>query len=112
MVRRLLSVVVCIAIAGAMPSIAGQLRGAREIGWVGLYNAELLEHLDSVNRMRELCAPAVEGSEAYDACRRARMAPKTIELRLFAGPSETARSTGVIRLVATPGEPLAAFFVP
>lgn len=105
-------ILVSIVITCAICPITGQTQPTHNVGWVGLYNQQLIDWLENVNRMRELCAPAEEGSAAYDACRHAQTVSKTIELRLFAAPTDTALPVGAIRLVATPGTGLAAFFVP
>ena len=88
-------VLVSIVLACLVGPVSGHGRQRQQVGWVGLYNQQLLDWLTNVSHVR-----------------RGRTDSLTIELRLFAAPTHTAVRVGAIRLVATPDKDLAAFFVP
>jgi hypothetical protein len=83
-------------------------QGPLEIAWIGLYNSELLDWIENENRLGQLCT-AREGSEAWHACRNARLEPKVTVIAVRSAPETGGRRIGEIVLVALPGVGLKAF---
>ena len=81
-----------------------------EIGWLGLFNSELVEWLENENRLQSLCVSVTQPVEEYQ-CRDEKLAPKVHVVRLWAGPTDAAASAGSLVVIATPGKGLRALFV-
>lgn len=100
---------VVLAIAGAS---ASQAVAAPDIAWLGLFNAPLIEWLENENQLETLCSKFTKDSADWQKCRKDKLAPQVRLIRLWLGPSGQAALAGSLRLVATPGKGLQAFFVP
>jgi hypothetical protein len=90
---------------------AQQPPATTEIGWLGLFNSDLVEWLDNENLLQSLCATFTQTAEEYQ-CRDEKLAPKVHVVRLWTGPSDTAASAGSLVVIATPGKGLRGMFVP
>jgi len=101
---------VFLAVSGAARAPAGP-SDIGDIGWVGLFNRDLVTWLENENQLQHLCGSAASQSAEGRRCRAEKMAPKTLVVRLFKGPSDNAPSAGALRIVAMPGAGLRAFFV-
>jgi hypothetical protein len=86
--------------------------GQREMGWVGLYNAALVDWLENENRLNERCSDAIAGSPKRRDCRDEMMKPKQYSIRLRSAPQDSATSEGALVIVATPGQGLRAYYRP
>ena len=98
-------------VGDAQPSSAQQQSNAQHVGWLGLFNTSLLEWLENENRIESLCSRFAAGSEESYRCRDEQLAPKLHVVRLWAGPSETTRSAGLLLIQATPGKGLRSYYV-
>lgn len=95
---------------GDSPAAAAQdFRVPDELGWVGLYSAEMIEWLENGNRIDSLCGN-VKGDDGV-RCREERLRPKPFVLSLYTGP-ERAAAAGSLLLLATPREGMRWFFAP
>ncbi len=92
---------------------AWQRAGApAEIGWVALYDNDLIDWLENENRLKELC-PDVAGDEAgRDRCRAEKLQSRPFVVPLRTAPADSAASAGSLLLLATPGKGLRCFYVP
>jgi hypothetical protein len=88
---------------------AQQSPATTEIGWLGLFNSDLVEWLENENRLPSLCTNFTQTAEE-SRCRDEKLAPKVHVVRLWTGPSNTAASAGSLVVIATPGKGLRAFF--
>lgn len=86
--------------------------GHGEVGWVGLYNAALVEWLENQNRLKDLCSHAAADTPAWRTCRDDKLKPKQLVIPLRSAPHETAASEGALVILATPGRGLGAFYRP
>lgn len=82
------------------------------VGWVGLYNAALLEWLENENRLKDLCSHTTADTPAWRACRDDKMKPTQYVIHLRSAPHETAASEGALVIVAMPGHGLRAYYRP
>jgi hypothetical protein len=82
-----------------------------DVGWLGLYNSQLMEWLENENRLRDLCG-VPDASVEWQRCRAEKLAARRLSVRLRSGPSEQATAVGSLLIVATPGRGLRSFFVP
>ena len=98
---------VCVPMASAQPPA-----GATEVGWLGLFNGNLVEWLENENQLQQLCSAFSAQSAEWYTCRTEKLAPRIHAVRLWNGPSEKAASAGSLLVVATPGQGLRSFFVP
>jgi hypothetical protein len=92
--------------------LAQELPAHGEVGWVGLYNAALVEWLENENRMNELCSHATADTPKWRECRDEKMKPKQHLIPLRGAPRETATSDGALVILATPGQGLRASYRP
>lgn len=79
---------------------------ARELRWLGLFNAELVGWLENENRLNELCPGSTESPEG---CKRSVLRPKTITLDILADPKGP--RIGFLEIQSTPGKGLDAFVI-
>jgi hypothetical protein len=79
-------------------------------GWVGMFNASLVAHLENQNRLGDLC-PARGDTIAEQRCRAERLAPESLTVRLWSEPSSASPGVGSLLMIATPGHGLSAFFI-
>ena len=93
-----------------VPVALAQTAVPSEIGWLGLFNRDLVEWLENENQLAGLCSTVT--STDSDRCRAQKLAPKIHLVGLRAGPSENAAAAGSLLLVAVPGRGLRSFFVP
>jgi hypothetical protein len=101
-----------VLLSNAARPLLGQTRAdGGEIGWIGLFNPDLVDWLENQNRLAGLCAEFASGTAPWHRCQADKLAPKIHVVRLWAGPSAASQSVGALLLVATPGEGLRAFFV-
>jgi hypothetical protein len=82
------------------------------VGWLALFNHAWIEWLENENRLESLCAQFTKDSDNWRACRKEKLTPQVHEVRLWHGPTEKAAQAGSVRLEATPGRGLKAFYVP
>lgn len=82
------------------------------VGWVGLYNGELVDWLENENRLESLCRGLKENSTAARACREEKLKPKEVLLHLRSAPRNSAASEGFLVIRAIPGHGLRAYFRP
>jgi len=109
--RRIGWLLAAVLVACARVSLlAQQSAETTEIGWVGLFNGDLVEWLENENRLQSLCANLSRTADEY-LCRDEKLAPKVHVVRLRAGPSENAAPAGSLLVIATPGKGLRALFV-
>ena len=101
---------VILVICVRMSSVAQQPVAPTEIGWLGLFNGDLVEWLENENRLQSLCANLSQTADEY-LCRDQKLAPKVHVVRLWAGPSENTVPAGSLLVIATPGKGLRALFV-
>lgn len=80
----------------------------RELGWIGLFNNELVGWLENENRLNELCL-GDQGSSEWHECRAAYMEPKVAVIPVRSAPRVDARRVGEIVLLAAPGRGLRMF---
>jgi hypothetical protein len=100
-----------VIVALAVPALAGrQVPLPDEIGWVALYNRQLLEWLENVNRLDQLCPPSVDVTVERD-CRAGKRRPLPYFVPLRNAPSAGADEVGKLMLLAVPGEPLASYYL-
>lgn len=85
-----------------------------ELSWIGLYKRDLLDWLENINRLTDLCGSASPPTRAFEECRAEKLASKTTDVPLFRDARADAPSAGALRLLAAPGvePPLRASFVP
>lgn len=82
-----------------------------DIGWMGMFNSNLVGWLENENRLGELCHASAD-SLADANCRAQKLAPDSFSVQLHSGPAKTAPVAGSLLMIATPGKGLSAFFVP
>ncbi|MEE9615365.1 MAG: hypothetical protein V3W31_10525, partial [Thermodesulfobacteriota bacterium] len=58
------------------------------IGWVGLWNEEMVEWAENEKRIHGLC-PESMSQVSYEKCRRDHLAEKTWMIRAYKGPGTT-----------------------
>lgn len=99
-------------LAMCVPVALAQTTGPAEIGWLGLFNWELVEWLENENQLEQLCAGSPLTSAEGFKCREEKLSPKIHVVRLWAGPSEQSASAGSLLVMAVPGKGLRSWFVP
>jgi len=95
---------------GRASALAQRPSGRDEVGWVGLYNAALVEWLENENRLNDLCLHTTAGTTEWHECRDDKMKPKQYVLPLRSAPNETATSEGALLIVAVPGQGLRSYY--
>lgn len=83
-----------------------------EIGWLGLFNRDLVEWLENENQLVALCSMFVAESDGWRTCRAEMLASKRLAVPLWQSAAERAAPAGSLLLVATPGQGLKSFYVP
>jgi hypothetical protein len=102
-----------ICVLGSMSSALAQRTPTQsEVGWIGLYNAALIEWLENENRLKALCSHTAADTPKWRECRDEKMKPKQQLIQLRSGPQETATSEGALIILATPGQRLRAYYQP
>jgi hypothetical protein len=101
-----LSTILCCATFGAAQDNSTNPSG---VGWVGLYNSELLQWLENENNISTLCASDVPDS---GTCRDRMLRPKVSRFQLRAAPNKRAAGAGTLIVEATPGKGLRASYAP
>lgn len=89
----------------AEPSAAGH-----NVGWVGLYDSQLLTWLENENQLDTLCPKVAATGPAWQECRIGKMKPMRLVLQMRSSPNESAASEGSLIVVGTPGQPLRAYY--
>jgi len=79
-----------------------------EIGWVGLYNQEMVEWLENQNRIDALCPRAL--GPTLQSCRDEKLKPRTWGIDVREKPEWNSERLGTIVITATPGVGLTAVF--
>jgi hypothetical protein len=79
-----------------------------EIGWIGLYNKEMVEWLENQNRIETLC-PRAPGS-TFQQCRDEKLKPRTWTIDVREKSATTSVKIGTIAIMATPGTGLTFVF--
>ena len=80
----------------------------RELAWVGLFNAELVDWLHNGGRLAQLCTSR-EHSDDWYRCRTAMLEPKAAVIAVRAEPRLDARRLGQMVVVALPDKGLRVF---
>jgi hypothetical protein len=100
-----------LAVLAAGSVVLAQLsRVPADLGWVGLYNNQLIEWLENENRLDELCAQFAGRTDQRDRCRLEKLEPRPYVVPLRAAPSASSRWVGSLLLLATPGKGLHFFY--
>ena len=81
------------------------------IGWIRLYTPDLIEWLENQNRLEALCAGSAPESAARYDCRKQKLEPKVLVIRLKKAPSRRAGDAGQVVVMGTPGVGLHASYV-
>jgi len=81
------------------------------IGWVGLFDDELVTWLENENRLVELCSGFATDSGPWHSCREEKLSPKVHVVRLRNAPSKEAPHRGDLVVVALPGKGLRSLYV-
>jgi hypothetical protein len=81
------------------------------VGWVGLFNATLVNWLENENRLDQLCEEVDADPQKRDRCRSERMAPLVHAIPLRSAPARSAPLIGSILVMAVPGRGLRSFYV-
>ena len=90
------------------PALSGQQSAVvTEVGWLGLYNSQLMDWLESENQLRELCG-APDGGAEWQRCRAEKLAPRRLSVRLRSGPSDQATAVGSLLIVGGESTALSA----
>ncbi len=79
------------------------------MGWVGLWNEEMVEWAENENRIYKLC-PKSMSSDSYEKCRRNNLAKKTWIIQAYKSPSNTSEKAGEIIISVKPGDPFVSSF--
>jgi hypothetical protein len=79
-----------------------------EIGWIGLYNEEMVEWLENQNRIEMLC-PRALGS-TFQQCRDEKLKSRTWTIDVREKPATTSVKIGTIAIASAPGTGLTAVF--
>ena len=102
-----------ICMPGLMSSVLAQKPAdLGEAGWVGLYTAEVVTLLENENQLQALCGHASVDTPQWRECRDKNMQPKQHVFQLRSAPRETATPKGALVILATPGQPLRAYYRP
>lgn len=109
MTRRLLILAVIGLLVPSFPALA-QTPVPREIGWVGLFNRQLLVWLENANRIDELCTPAGDVYVSPD-CRAEKLRPRPLLVPLRNAPDDGADEVGQLMLIAVPGQSLTSYYL-
>lgn len=88
----------------SLPAHAGE----PGIGWVGLFNDDLVAWLENENRLSDLCGKGAT-DESWSRCRSEKLAPRVHVVPLRSLPNEASPPGGVLIIVAAPGKGLAVF---
>jgi hypothetical protein len=84
----------------------------REIGWVALFNNDLIAWLEQHPLDDALCAGLSDDEGAWKRCRRAAAKTMAIDLPLWPSARRSGQPIGTLRIVAYGGAGVAAFYVP
>jgi hypothetical protein len=103
----------CAAVAPAAaqttaPPAAPAAGPVAEIGWVGLFNRELVDWLENGNQLDALCP---KQDDAHEECRAAKMAAKLFVVPLWSGPGTASTPSGSLLLLAEPGIGIRTLYV-
>ncbi len=81
----------------------------QEIGWVGLWNDDMLEWAENENQIYQLC-PKSMSKETYEKCRKDNLAEKIWMVHAYKGPESSSETAGEILIAVKPGSPFTAYF--
>jgi hypothetical protein len=79
--------------------------GGRRPEWVRLLKTEWLGSLENLNKIDELCPPALPPEEVK-ACKDKNLAPQTYAFPIYFFPDPNGAKLGTLRVTAVPGQPL------
>jgi len=97
-------------LAASVSVTAQREAAAPEIGWIGLFNPNLVQWLENENQLQRLCSAFESGTDEWIECYAQKMAPKSHVIQLRRGPSERAAPAGLLLIVAVPGRALHSFY--
>jgi hypothetical protein len=97
--------------AGQMPRGQGQPSTGRAVGWVGLFDDDLVSWLENENRLASLCSGVAADTGPWYSCRDEKLSPKVRVARLRDAPSDQTSHRGDLVVVALPGKGLQSFYV-
>lgn len=79
------------------------------IGWVGLWNEEMVEWVENQNRIYNLCPKSLT-QDAYEKCRRTNLSKKVWAIETYSGPDKKSGKIGEIKITVNPGNPFISSF--
>ena len=79
------------------------------IGWVGLWNEEMVAWAENENRIYRLC-PKSMSQDSYEKCRRDHLVKKTWIIQAYKSPRNTSEKVGEILITVKPGSSFIASF--
>lgn len=79
------------------------------IGWVGLWNSEMVQWAENANQIYKLCPKSMD-KEAYKKCREKNLSKKTWTIPAFKNPNNKSPKVGEILITVKPGSPFIASF--
>lgn len=80
-----------------------------QIGWVGLWNSEMVNWAENANQIYKLC-PKSMNQEAYKKCREKNLSKKTWTIPAFKNPNNKSPKVGEILITVKPGSSFIASF--
>lgn len=89
--------------------IAAEDEKLSSIGWVGLWNEEMVEWAENENRMYNLC-PKTMSQELYNKCKINNLAKKVWLIPAYKSPNNISEKIGVILVTVKPGSSFIASF--
>lgn len=79
------------------------------IGWVGLWNKEMVEWVENENRIYKLC-PKSMAQDTYKECRKTNLSEKTWLIEVFSSPDKKSEKVGEILITVKPGDSFVSSF--
>jgi hypothetical protein len=101
--------VAIVAVCGS-GAVSSQQSDTDKIGWLGLFNDELVSWLENENQLNSLCPFDPNSADGY-RCRDEKLAVKVHAVTLRARPAVSAAYVGSLLIVSTPGKGLRSFFL-
>jgi hypothetical protein len=91
---------------------SGQIIVQERVGWVALFNEDLVRWLENGSQNERFCgAPSVDRIMAWEKCSGAYLAPKVRVWWLRTAPTNTSDAAGDLVVVAIPGKGLHGYYV-